>query len=152
LRYGRKKLLWFASPLEAEQYTVKPDEMILTWHRWYANKSCPGDWLYLRGKELADTVTAKLNGISVPQPAQPTQQTTTKPATTKGEIYNMPTIKKDSKGKAVKIWQIILGVTADGVFGAITESNTKKYQKAHGLAIDGIVGKNTWNYALNNLK
>ncbi len=76
---------------------------------------------------------------------------TTQPITTEGE-YNMPTIKKGSTGKAVKIWQIILGVTADGVFGVITDANTRKYQKEHGLAVDGVVGKNTWNYALNNLK
>ena len=64
----------------------------------------------------------------------------------------MPTIKKGSKGKAVKIWQIIIGVTPDGDFGAVTDATTRKYQKGNGLAVDGIVGKNTWNFALNNLK
>lgn len=147
-RYGRKKLIWFATPQEAESYVVKADEMILTWHRWYASKSCPGDWLYSRGQELANRVTAELGGV-VTTPAQ--TKPTTQPITTEGE-YNMPTIKKGSKGKAVKIWQIIIGVTADGVFGAVTDANTRKYQKEHGLSVDGIVGKNTWNYALNNLK
>ena len=64
----------------------------------------------------------------------------------------MPTIKKGSTGKAVKIWQIILGVEADGIFGQITHGKSLEWQKKHGLVADGIIGKNTWNYALNNLK
>lgn len=68
----------------------------------------------------------------------------------KGE-YNMPQIKKGSKGKAVRIWQIIIGVKDDGIFGAATEAATIKYQKKNSLSPDGIVGKNTWNFALNHL-
>ncbi len=34
--------------------------MILTVHRWFANKACPGDWLYSRLGDLAARVTAKL--------------------------------------------------------------------------------------------
>ena len=32
----------------------------LTAHRWFANKSCPGDWLYSRYGELADRINALL--------------------------------------------------------------------------------------------
>ena len=31
-------------------------------HRWFANKSCPGNWLYARLGDLASEVTAKLGG------------------------------------------------------------------------------------------
>lgn len=34
--------------------------MVLTVHRWYANKACPGDWLYSRLSDLAAKVTAAL--------------------------------------------------------------------------------------------
>lgn len=34
--------------------------MVLTAHRWFANKSCPGDWLYSRYGELADRINALL--------------------------------------------------------------------------------------------
>ncbi len=68
------------------------------------------------------------------------------------EVYEMPTIKKGSIGKAVKIWQIIIGVAADGIFGAQTETATKKFQKKYNLVIDGIVGKNTWKAGLDSVK
>ena len=38
--------------------------MVLTVHRWFANKSCPGDWLYNRLGDLAAKVTAALGGGS----------------------------------------------------------------------------------------
>ena len=69
------------------------------------------------------------------------------------EDYSMlPTIKKGSKGKAVKIWQCIIDARPDGVFGPITESNTNKFQKTHGLQVDGIVGPKTWTAGLNEIK
>lgn len=66
-------------------------------------------------------------------------------------VYSLPTIKIGSKGTAVKVWQAIIGVTVDGIFGANTEQATKRWQNSKGLAADGIVGKNTWNAGLNSL-
>ena len=67
------------------------------------------------------------------------------------EDYSMNTIKKGSKGNAVKVWQIIIGTTADGIFGSGTENMTKTWQKNHGLMADGIVGKNSWKTGLESL-
>lgn len=67
------------------------------------------------------------------------------------EIPDMPTIKFGSQGKAVQIWQIILGITADGLFGGKTQEKTKSYQKKKGLTADGIVGQKTWTAALKEL-
>lgn len=60
-RNGKKKLLWLGDRNKTLNYTPKSDEMVLTAHRWFANKSCPGDWLYARLGDLATKVTAALS-------------------------------------------------------------------------------------------
>ena len=45
-RNGKKKLLWLGDKDTTLTYTLKADEMVLTVHRWFANKSCPGNWMY----------------------------------------------------------------------------------------------------------
>lgn len=62
-RNGKSKLLWFGDKNKTLAYQPKDDEMIITVHRWFANKSCPGDWLYERLGELASRVTGILAGI-----------------------------------------------------------------------------------------
>ena len=62
-----------------------------------------------------------------------------------------PTIKNGSTGQAVKVWQQIIGVDADGVFGSKTTSKTKDLQKKAGIQVDGIVGRDTWTAGLNTL-
>lgn len=61
-RNGKKKLLWFGDKDKALNYETKDDEMLITVHRWFANKSCPGNWLYARLGDLAAKVTARLSG------------------------------------------------------------------------------------------
>ena len=63
-RYGKTKLLWFADKEKTLAYNPAANEMIITVHRWFANKSCPGDWLYNRLGDLAAKVTAKLGGTA----------------------------------------------------------------------------------------
>ena len=60
-RNGKKKLLWFGDKNKTLNYTPRPDEMVITVHRWFANKSCPGDWLYSRLGDLAKRVTEELS-------------------------------------------------------------------------------------------
>ena len=76
---------------------------------------------------------------------------TVETANTETEDYNMKTIKKGSKGNAVKVWQIIIGVTVDGIFGSGTEAATKTWQKKHGLTVDGIAGPKAWKVGLEAL-
>ncbi len=61
-RNGKTKLLWLADKDKTLAYSPKSDEMVLTVHRWFKNKSCPGDWLYSRLGDLATKVTSKLGG------------------------------------------------------------------------------------------
>ena len=59
-RNGKTKLVWIANKDNALKYQLKDGEMLLTVHRWFANKSCPGDWLYNRLSDLAKKVTEQL--------------------------------------------------------------------------------------------
>ena len=70
-RNGKTKLLWLGDKTKTLGYTPKSDEMVLTVHRWFANKSCPGNWMYARMGDLAEKVTAQLGGSTKPiQPAE----------------------------------------------------------------------------------
>lgn len=72
-RNGKTKLLWLGDKAKTLNYTPKSDEMVLTVHRWFASKSCPGNWMYARMGDLASKVTAALGGDVKPaEPAKPT--------------------------------------------------------------------------------
>lgn len=70
-RYGKKKLLWIPDKVQAVAYEPAADEMKLTVHRWFARKSCPGDWLMERMSDLATKVTALLEGSQNVTPVTP---------------------------------------------------------------------------------
>ena len=72
-RNGKNKLIWFGDKDKTLAYTPKDGEMILTVHRWFANKSCPGNWMYARMGDLAEKVTAQLGGST--QTETPTKTT-----------------------------------------------------------------------------
>lgn len=61
-RNGKNKLIWFGDKDKTLNYSTKSNEMILTVHRWFANKSCPGNWMYARMGDLAEKVTKALQG------------------------------------------------------------------------------------------
>lgn len=65
-RNGKKKLLWLGDKDKILNYAPKSDEMVITVHRWFANKSCPGNWLYTRLGDLAAKVTANLGSSDSP--------------------------------------------------------------------------------------
>lgn len=73
-RNGKTKLLWLGTKTKSLNYSPASNEMVLTVHRWFARKSCPGSWMYARMGELAETVTARLGGSAETEPK--TEQTT----------------------------------------------------------------------------
>lgn len=69
---------------------------------------------------------------------------------------SLPTVRKGDTGTAVKILQLALVAYeynigkygADGDFGSDTESAVRQFQKRSCIAVDGIVGKDTWTQLL----
>src|SRR5918999_445014 len=50
-----------------------------------------------------------------------------------------------SQGELVAHVQKALGISADGIFGAETDTAVRQYQARNGLEVDGIVGPVTWS-------
>lgn len=82
-RNEKTKLLWLGDKDKTLNYSPAADEMVLTVHRWFANKSCPGDWMYARMGDLATKVTTALGGA----------------ATTPKQLYRVRKTWSDSKSQ-----------------------------------------------------
>lgn len=54
------------------------------------------------------------------------------------------TLRQGSTGPEVMLWQTVLALAPDGIFGPATKTGTIAFQKAHGLSADGVVGPATW--------
>lgn len=59
-RNGIDQLRWRAD----KKLIGQPDKQNMTVHCWFANKSCPGDYIYSRLGQIADEVNAKLGKIN----------------------------------------------------------------------------------------
>ena len=135
-RNGKNVLLWIDNKDKALAYEPKSNEMVLTVHRWFANKSCPGDWMYARMGDLASKVTAKLGGSGAPatpvQP-EPIKPTPVTPSTgfTDGQVIQLKQGSTYYNGKAIPQWVFgstlyYRGQNSDGIIfstqktGAIT--------------------------------
>lgn len=78
-RNGIKKLLWKADKSLIGQVSKQN----MTVHRWFANKACPGDYLYERHGEIAEKVNALLGQTQqTTTPANPSSPSTTDTAKT----------------------------------------------------------------------
>jgi len=59
IRNGIKELKWKAD----KSLIGQVDKQNMTVHRWFANKSCPGDYIYNRLGNIADQVNARIQEI-----------------------------------------------------------------------------------------
>lgn len=63
----------------------------------------------------------------------------------------LPIIRYGSIGRAVMVWQTIIGVAADGEFGENTKAATLAFQKNNRLEQDAEVGSLTWAAGLKTI-
>lgn len=89
-RNGIKKLLWKGD----KSLIGQVDKQNMTVHRWFANKSCPGEYLYSRHGEIAAEVNKRLN-------------TGTSPSTPEKTLYRVQTgafsVKKNADALLAKV-------------------------------------------------
>lgn len=104
---------------------------------------------------LGETAPAEPEVIPEAVPAPDPVQSA--PATTGGGktvMIELPTLRMGSRGAEVKTLQRLLTAhgypcgAADGIYGNNTLAGVKAFQKAKKLAVDGIVGRDTWTALL----
>lgn len=97
-RNGIKELKWRGD----KSLIGQVDKQNMTVHRWFANKSCPGEYIYSRLGKIANEVNAKLGAQTSKYPAVP--------FTVKVIIDNLNYRSKPSMGNNV------VGQTGKGIF------------------------------------
>lgn len=136
-RNGIKKLVWSTSKSDRVNHK---NGCNMTVHRDFANKSCPGDYLYNRMGDIANKVNKKLGNSSSSSNSSTTQAT--KPSTSNG----------NSAIKNVQSWvnKNYTTISVDGIYGPETKKGlVKTLQKElnkqfnSGLVVDGIWGPKT---------
>lgn len=59
-RNGLNSLVYISDKNKALSYNLKPGECLLTLHRWFAAKACPGNWFVEKAPDFARYVNEKL--------------------------------------------------------------------------------------------
>lgn len=148
-RNGIKKLVWSTSKNDRVNHL---NGCNMTVHRDFANKSCPGDYLYNRHGQIAAAVNKILGSGSSDDGDYD--------GGSGQKIYfdiSMPYLAKSgyiNTGEEVKTVQLLMNamhygdLEVDGIFGNATDQAVKRFQKSRGLDDDGIVGQDTWRYLL----
>lgn len=69
-RNNKTRVVWISEKDKALAYKVKDNELLITVHRWFANKSCPGDWMFERMGDIAARINTAidLNNAGVTEP------------------------------------------------------------------------------------
>ena len=143
-RNGIKKLVWSENKSDRVNHV---NGCNMTVHRDYANKSCPGQYLYDRHPYIAEEVNKRLGASSGATSSAPTTSTPTPAPTPSVSTSRIDTVKE------VQSWantNYKSGLVVDGIYGANTKRALVKIlqteiNQTYGarLVIDGIWGKNT---------
>lgn len=96
------KLKWKAD----KSLIGQPDKQNMTVHRWFANKACPGEWLYSRHAQIAAEVNARLDGSNTEHTASSEADTIvpTAPAVKKGDLVSLVEGAKYYNGSDIPRW------------------------------------------------
>ncbi len=109
-RNGIKKLVWSTNKNDRVNHL---NGCNLTVHRDYANKSCPGDWMYSKMGEFADEVNKRLGAVE----PQPTPTPSFNPYTVRVNITDLNI--RSGPGTNYKT----VGQTGKGVFTIVDEAS-----------------------------
>ena len=120
-RNGIKELKWKGD----KSLIGQPDKQNMTVHRWFAAKSCPGDYIYERLGQIASEVNAILKGESASKP-------NTTPSVDNKTVYRVQTgaftnkinaenMLKKIKAAGFEAYMVTIGKTYKIQVGAFTK-------------------------------
>ena len=112
-RNGIKQLLWSGD----KNLVGNPAKQNLTVHRWFANKACPGDYIYQRLGDIAAKVNAKLGATGTVQ--VPTAPVSKVPYTVRITATDLNIRKSPGTNNAR------MGVIAPGVYTIVSEATSQ---------------------------
>lgn len=136
---SKKNAAWLVRYL-MDKYNIPINKVVQ--HNHWSGKDCPQQ---IRAEKNGwDNFIAQVNGLAPNKPVVPPKSGgNTNP-------YPGYLIRYSSRGNIVKEIQSQLGgLVVDGIFGKLTLARVEEFQKVHHLAVDGIVGPNTWNALFN---
>lgn len=107
----------------------------MTVHRWFANKACPGDYLYDKHFDIARRVNLILNNYIENPYAEPKRVIKSTFPIQRGADVKWVQYELNRKLKAK--------LEVDGKCGAVTVTAIKEFQRLNGLVIDGKCGPDT---------
>jgi hypothetical protein len=128
-RNNIKKLLWKGD----KSLKGKVDQQNMTVHRWFANKACPGDYLYNKHGEIAAEVNKRLGVV------EEKKETETASIVKKGDVVSIVDGATYYSGKSIPSWvkakqwivasvsgdRAVLGKSTDGKNNIQSAINTK---------------------------
>lgn len=108
------------------------DKQNMTVHRWFANKSCPGKYLYDRHPQIAAEVNKRLAAAKQPEKAEATKPVTSSKSYEIGDVV-------DFSGKYQYTSSYATGIRKACKPGKvkITARNLKGKHPYHGIAVSG---------------
>lgn len=138
-RNGKKKLIWIEDKDKALAYEPKKDEMLLTVHRWFADKSCPGTYLFSRHAEIAEEVTKRLNKEENKESSNKEVSTVASAKFKKGDLVSIKKGATYYTGKDIPNWvenikwyvekvdgsRVIISKSEDGKYNINSPVNAK---------------------------
>lgn len=133
-RNGIKKLIWSTDKNTRVNHL---NGCNMTVHRDYANKSCPGDYLYNRMGDIASKVNKKLGNNITSESEENTMEAKL------NDKNNFVWVVKKDLILLKKLGVITQGVDDNYMFGNGTLEAIKQVQKKAGIKVDGICGTET---------
>lgn len=121
-RNGIKKLLWKGD----KSLIGQVNKQNMTVHRWFANKSCPGDYLYNKHSYIANEVNKRLGAVKETAKVETKEPTKTvaKPKDTSFKVKVTATALNIRKGAGTNYASV--GVIKDKGVYTITETKSGK--------------------------